>query len=151
MKTLVFPEISKFSNEVPTPEIVLTGLKNTMMPLIRYRTGDRGQLEERGDGYKLNNMTGRIHDLIPIAGVDYPTHYIQDLLDRIGGIEEFQVVLRTEKPILLMLVLESWANVDEIKLSVVAWWKGDVEIQVVGTEDLIRIGWRDKFRYVVNE
>ena len=149
--TLVFPEMRKLNGEAQTPEIVLTGLKNAMMPLIRYRTGDRGQLEERDDGYKLKDMTGRIHDLISIGGVDYPTHYIQDLLDRIGGVEEFQLVLQTDAPILLKLVLEPRANAEDIKQRVTVWWKGDVDIEVVSNEDLIRVGWREKFRYVVEQ
>lgn len=149
--TVVFPEMRKLDGEKESPEIVMTSLKNTMMPLIRYRSGDRGELIEGEDGYFLTNMTGRIHDLVPIGSVNYPTHYIQDLLDRISGVEEFQVLLRDKEPVRLNLVLESWANADELKGRISEWWKGDVEIHIIRNDELLRVGWRDKFRYVIDQ
>ena len=149
--TVVFPEMRKLDGEEEVPEIIMTGLKNYTMPLVRYRSGDRGSFEERENGYFLTNMTGRIHDIVPINGVDYPTHYIQDLLDRIGGIEEFQILIRSDNSCLLSLVLESWGDPVAIKSHVEGWWEGGVDIDFVGYEELIRVGWRDKFRYVVSE
>ena len=149
--TVVFPEMRKLDGETETPEIVMTGLKNNMMPLIRYRTGDRAELEERDEGYILKNMTGRIHDLVEINGENFPTHYIQDVLDRAGGIQEFQLVIRSGQVALLKLVLEPWAVADNIEASLLKWWKGGVEIDFVENVDLERVGWREKFRHVVEE
>ena len=50
------------------------------------------------------NIVGRVHDLVRIGEHRYPTHYLQDLLDRIGGIDEFQVVERDGASLLRLVV-----------------------------------------------
>ena len=70
---------------------MLTGLKNRLMPLIRYRTGDLAALDRDERGLALSALNGRVHDLVSIGGKIYPSHYVQDLLQRIGGIAEFQI------------------------------------------------------------
>jgi phenylacetate-CoA ligase len=130
------------------PEIVFTGFRNRLMPLIRYRTGDLGHLTETEEGLFLNNMVGRIHDLIPINGITYPTHYIQDVLDRVGGIQEFQIDLR-ETPPLLLLVPETGADTDNIRTRLNTWWQDGFRVEFGAHNDLVRVGNRSKFRHVV--
>jgi phenylacetate-CoA ligase len=91
---IVWPETR--SHESGHQELVLTSLRNDAMPLIRYRSGDLGELLTTAEGFYIRNIVGRVHDLVRIGQVHYPTHYIQDLLDRIGGVDEFQLEERTD-------------------------------------------------------
>lgn len=130
-------------------ELVLTTLTNSAMPLIRYRTGDLIEsLEKKEDGFYISNIQGRLHDLITIDNKIYPTHYIQDLLDRVGGIIEFQVEITNNKTILCLVVPDKTQE-DRIKQKLEFWWK-NIEIKFVELYELKKVGWRDKFRYVID-
>jgi phenylacetate-CoA ligase len=50
-------------------ELVFTGFRNRLMPLIRYATGDRARVVQADNGYFLTDVVGRIHDTVPINGV----------------------------------------------------------------------------------
>ncbi|ACZ75549.1 MAG: phenylacetate--CoA ligase family protein [Dickeya sp.] len=130
-------------------ELIFTGFHNRLMPLIRYTTGDLAEVEQRQDGFYLKNVTGRIHDMVIIGGITYPTHTIQDMLDyRVGGIQEFQIDLRGNKPI-LRVVPEPHADLAQIVSKVEAYWPDAMKVEFVGHDDLIRVGHRAKFRHVV--
>jgi len=130
-------------------ELVLTGFRNRLMPLIRYTTGDRARVEEREDGLFLTDVVGRIHDVVPINGVIHPTHHIQDMLDhRVGGIQEFQIDMRSAPPT-LRIVLEPWANENDTTNKLHHYWGDAFAIEYVGHEALTRVGRRAKFRHVV--
>jgi phenylacetate-CoA ligase len=130
-------------------ELVLTGFRNRLMPLIRYATGDLARVEERPDGFFLTGVIGRIHDVVPINGVPHPTHHIQDMLDhRVGGIQEFQIDLRTSPPT-LRIVLEPHANEEDTTRKLRGYWQDAFKIEYVGHDALIRVGRRAKFRHVV--
>ncbi|WP_152055357.1 glycosyltransferase [Aliarcobacter butzleri] len=130
-------------------ELVLTTLTNSAMPLIRYRTGDLIEsLEKKEDGFYISNIQGRLHDLITIDNKTYPTHYIQDLLDRVGGIIEFQVEI-TDNETILCLVVPDKTQENRIKQKLESWWK-NIEIKFVELYELKKVGWRDKFRYVID-
>ncbi|HHT8991629.1 TPA: phenylacetate--CoA ligase family protein [Burkholderia cenocepacia] len=132
-----------------THELVLTGFRNRLMPLIRYATGDLARVEEKGDRFFLTDIVGRIHDVVPINGVAHPTHHIQDMLDhRVGGIQEFQIDLRTAPPT-LRIVLEPWANAEETTNKLRHYWQDAFTIAYVGHDDFVRVGHRAKFRHVV--
>lgn len=145
---MVWPEILQIEGD--TYEIVLTGLTNDAMPLIRYRTGDLGTLEKQEDGFYLKNIQGRIHEVVKIGDKNYPTHYIQDLLDRIGGVDEFQIEIRDNAPLLLRLVVSEESARDNIKHHIKSWWNNDVEIEFTDFNGLKRVGWREKFKYVIS-
>lgn len=131
-------------------ELVFTGFRNKLMPLIRYRTGDMAKVEQRNDGFYLTDVVGRIHDLVPINGIDHATHHIQDMLDhRIGGIQEFQIDLRTSPPT-LKIVPEPTASPTDIREKIESFWKGGFNVQFVGHEDFVRVGHHAKFRHVVH-
>lgn len=142
-----YKNIQQYEN---SNELVLTTLTNSAMPLIRYRTGDMiGSLEKKEDGYYIDNIEGRVHDMVKIGAKIYPTHYIQDLLDRIGGIVEFQVEELDYGMIKLYLVVPDINIHDDIKNRLKVWWKEDIEIEFIKLNQLKRVGWRDKFRYVI--
>lgn len=130
-------------------ELVFTGFRNRLMPLIRYATGDLATVQQKQNGFFLTDIVGRIHDIVPINGVPHPTHHIQDMLDhRVGGIQEFQVDLRTIPPT-LRIVLEPNANSDETSAKLNTFWPGAFTVEYVDHDAFIRIGHRAKFRHVV--
>jgi phenylacetate-CoA ligase len=130
-------------------ELIFTGFRNRLMPLIRYATGDRARVEDREDGLFLTDVVGRIHDVVSINGVAHATHHIQDMLDhRIGGIQEFQIDLRTSPPT-LRIVLEPTADKAETTSKLQGYWRNAFTIAYVGHGDLVRVGRRAKFRHVV--
>ena len=149
--SFVYPESVLIEGDSHEPEMVLTGLTNYFMPLIRYRTGDRGTVAENEEGFFITDITGRIHDIVVIDDRQYPTHYVQDVLDRIGGIQEFQIVTRQGSNMTLALVPESSANRQEIETRIAEYWGDAFEIVFIDQSDLVTVGWREKFRYVVNQ
>jgi phenylacetate-CoA ligase len=133
-----------------THELVFSGFRNRLMPLLRYRTGDMARVVEQADGYYLTDVVGRIHDLVPINGAPYPTHHIMDMLDhRVGGIQEFQIDLRELKPI-LRIVPEENASPDHIREKIVSFWGNAFELQFVQHEGFVRVGRHQKFRHLVH-
>ncbi|MFP1923605.1 phenylacetate--CoA ligase family protein [Lonsdalea quercina] len=138
------------ANDSGDHELIFTGFHNRLMPLIRYTTGDLARVEQRHDGFYLTDVTGRIHDIIHLNGVAYPTHTIQDMLDfRVGGIQEFQIDMRGEKP-LMRIVPEPNADVAQIASKIEHYWPDAMTVAFVGHDDFIRVGHRAKFRHVVS-
>jgi phenylacetate-CoA ligase len=131
-------------------ELVFTGFRNRLMPLIRYATGDLARVDETDQGFFLTDVVGRIHDIVPINGVAHPTHHIQDMLDhRVGGIQEFQIDLRTTPPT-LRIVLEPSADAEETTRKLRGFWQEAFIISYVGHDAFVRVGSRAKFRHVVS-
>jgi phenylacetate-CoA ligase len=130
-------------------ELVFTGFRNRLMPLIRYATGDCARVRKRQNSLVLTDVVGRIHDVVPINGVAHATHHIMDMLDhRVGGIQEFQIDLRGKKPV-LRIVPEPLASSEEIHRKIDSYWPDAFLIEFIGHEALIRVGHRSKFRHVV--
>jgi phenylacetate-CoA ligase len=152
---MVWPEIAPVDENLVSREIaevgevVITTTKNYMMPLIRYRTGDLAVLSQTSRGFVLNELVGRVHDIVEIAGRRVPTHYIQDVLNRIGGIKEFQIELRHGRPV-LRLVPEEGARVDDIRGRVGRYWQGAMELEFIAPFELKLLGRRRKFRHLVD-
>lgn len=131
-------------------ELMITTLKNRLMPLIRYRTGDLAVLSETANGFFIHELMGRVHDVIQIAGRQLPTHYVQDVLDRVGGIKEFQIVMRDGKPV-FRIVPEDGADVEGIRGRLSGWWGDATGIEFIAPSELKLQGWRGKFRHFVPE
>lgn len=131
-------------------ELVFTGFRNRLMPLIRYVTGDRAKVLQTDNGLLLTDVVGRIHDVVPLGGALYPTHHIMDMLDhRIGGIQEFQIDLRSGGKPVLRIVKEPEADAIAIQIKIESYWPNAFLIEFVGHEDFVRVGVRSKFRHVV--
>ncbi|CAM8374633.1 hypothetical protein [Candidatus Methylopumilus planktonicus] len=132
-------------------ELVFTGYRNYLMPLIRFATGDETEIEERKNGLNLKNVKGRIHDLVPINGIIYPTHHIMDILDhRIGGVQEFQIDMSFNPPI-LRLALEEWVNKEEVNKKILSIWPTEFSLEFVHPSKFIRVGLGSKFRHVIGK
>jgi phenylacetate-CoA ligase len=146
---MVWPEVA--ATEDGTPELIFTGLTNPAMPLIRYRTGDHGSLQQDGDGFLLRNLIGRVHELVRVEDRVYPTHYFQDLLDKIGGITEFQILDRNDGRPLLKIVPEEFASRDAISQRAGQWLGNKVDVILVDVDGLNRVGRNSKFCHVVRD
>lgn len=146
---MVWPEDT--ATEEGPRELVFTGLTNMAMPLIRYRTGDLAELHEHERGWYLSKLMGRVHDMVTIHNRAYPSHYIQDLLDKINGIVEFQVMERDGAIPVLKVVLETDAAPEQIARAIREYWGDHVELAFVPLAALVRRGWRAKFARVVRE
>jgi phenylacetate-coenzyme A ligase PaaK-like adenylate-forming protein len=145
---VVYPECIE-SGDGKGGEIVLSGLTNDAMPLIRYQTGDLANLEAQPDGFYYENIQGRVHDIVRIGEKTYPTHYIQDLLDRIGGIDEFQVEQMRSGKLVLRLVPSNGVDTQALEGRIRSWWGEHVSFEFTDFERFKRVGWQGKFRYLV--
>jgi phenylacetate-CoA ligase len=132
-------------------EIVITNLKNRMMPLLRYKTGDLGNIKRTDQGMFIENLRGRVHDSVTINGTVYLTHYIQDLLDRFGGVADFQILTKENAHPILRIVLDENANKEKLENDIRAIFQNHLPIEYISMDDLKLVGRRHKFRYVVNE
>lgn len=132
-------------------ELIATTLTNTAMPLIRYKTGDIGEVKKIEGKEHIVNLHGRVHDIVTLHGKSYPTAYLQDVLDKVGGVDEFQIVKKKNNSIVLNIVLSN----DKVKLDVTkklhSLFKKEINIQFIEFSELRRIGWRDKFLHVITE
>lgn len=130
-------------------KLVVTGLRNRLMPLIRYDTGDLAQVSGQGAAMRLKRMVGRQHDIVAIDGVPHLTHFIQDVMDhRVRGIKDFQIDTRTSPPV-LRVVLDNADEAEQKRGVIESFWPGAFRVEFVGLDELVRVGWRGKFRHVV--
>jgi phenylacetate-CoA ligase len=135
--------------QADVPELVLTGFRNRLMPLIRYATGDLAEVTDHDGVWWLSKIVGRTHSLVPINGIPHPTHHVQDVLDhRIGDIDEFQIDLRTCPPT-LRIVADKNSNPDEIARKIEAYWPGAFSVAFIRPDELVHVGHRAKFSHVI--
>ena len=138
-------------HESGSTELVLSGLLNEAMPLVRYRTGDLAELIREDDGLYVSRIVGRVHDVVQIGAKKFPTHYIQDLVDRLDGVDEFQVEQRLDGALTLRLVVPDAGRHPAISRRVEQWWGDRVELEFTNFAGLERRGWQNKFRYLVDQ
>lgn len=149
IEPMVHLESSSLGNGME--ELIATGLTNFCMPLIRYKTGDIGKVLRKGGTTTLEGLKGRVHDLVPLQGNMVSTTFIQDTIDKIGGVDEWQIVLpATQGKKLIRIVPNHQFSESIFKEKFYSYFGHDLEVQIVRFEDLKLSGWRDKFRYVVN-
>ena len=81
-------------------EVVVTTLRRRGLPLIRYRTGDRGSIVETqchcGSVLRRLHLVGRIGDRL-VLGEDrlLPVEIVDDAIFAVDGVIDFSVELRT--------------------------------------------------------
>ena len=146
--SLVWPETIDSKASEPT-ELVFTNLRNPVMPLIRYRMGDVGKLAERNNGWWITDLAGRTHDAVNINGSNYPTHYVQDILDRCGPIDDFQILVANQiaKELRLVVNQEQWEQTQQA----VKKQFPTLPLRRIDPEDLVFVGIRGKFSYIIRE
>lgn len=131
-------------------EFVFTGFHNRLMPLIRYRTGDNAKVVEKNDGSYMTEVFGRVHDIIIIDGIEYPTHAIMDILDhKVGGIQEFQIDMRNTHNPKLRVSIDGSKSIYEIKENIEKTWLSKIQLEFVEINEFVRVGHHAKFRHVI--
>lgn len=146
--SMVWPELAPCGDADGIGELVFTALRNPCMPLIRYRMGDLGYLEERKDGWWITRITGRTHDVVVIEGRSYPTHFIQDILDRCGNITDFQIAIDSDgkaREFRLVTPIADWNSVS----AAVQKEFPTVPVRRIEANELVFVGIRGKFSYLV--
>jgi phenylacetate-CoA ligase len=132
--------------------LIVTNLTNYGFPLLRYDTGDVATVRRESDGCFIYDIQGRIHDAVEIGEKTYPTHYIMDFLDHeVRRVREFQIVLSDQNPLpCLNIVAEDENDKDRILKAVQARWPSGLVTQFISYEELVRQGWRQKFRHMID-
>jgi phenylacetate-CoA ligase len=140
-------------------EIVVTNLMSTAMPLIRYRTGDIGELDDSpcscGRGLPLlRYVEGRRTDFLitPSGRVTHALAIIYPIRE-VPGIVEFQVVQESLQQVVLRLVTDS-SFADgacvALKEKCCAALGGEVSVEIEKVASIARLP-SGKFRYVISE
>ncbi len=146
---LVYPETFSLGNGLN--ELVLTGLTNTTMPLIRYKTGDIGNVSFDDGKYWISKLQGRVHDLVYVNNQPHSTSYIQDLLEQVGGIDEFQICIDSENRKTLKIVPSPACDKNFILQKINNLFGNEFHVEFINFNGLVLQGWRSKFRYVVRQ
>jgi phenylacetate-CoA ligase len=139
-------------------EIAVTNLHSKAMPIIRYRTGDMGVLEESpcscGRGLpRLKQIDGRQTDfLIATDGRVVHALAVIYILRDMSGIKEFQVVQQALRHIIIRVVPEHALTADDHLLiikNVRRLLGAEVEVDVETVSQIPPLP-SGKFRYVVS-
>lgn len=138
-------------------DIVATVLVNHAMPLLRYRTGDRGSLiPDRCpcglDTPLLGVVTGRAADVLVLAGGQRVSPYMLTCaLERVGSLARYQVEQLAPTRLGVRAVLASGADAtataDRIRSALRSGVAGFIETEVEFV-DRLPTGPRAKFRVV---
>lgn len=133
-------------------ELVFTGLTNQGMPLLRYRSGDLGNVVTTEEGTFLSALEGRVHDVISLNGKTYPSHYFHDVLTRVGGLSDFQIILNRDNTLQeLLVVMNTTDDEDAVRKKVYSLTGVSFPIRFChDIAEFDRVGWRNKFHYMVH-
>lgn len=141
-----------YIEECDNSNIIASSFTNYGFPLLRYDTGDIATVKEEKKGCFLYDIQGRIHDSVPIGNQVYPTHYIMDFLDHVvTNIKEFQILLNENSKPTLNIVPEDNDDIDRIEQEIEKKWPNKLNIKFIDHSSLIRVGWRQKFRHVIDQ
>ena len=150
-KLLVFNR-AFYAEETNNSNLIISNFTNYGMPLLRYDTGDIGTVKNESDGTFIYDLQGRIHDIVKIDQEDYATHYIMDYLDhKIRQVREFQIILKGNDRVILNIVAEHEADQPRIKSEILLRWPKGLEVQFIKYEELIKVGWQQKFRHIIDQ
>lgn len=138
-------------------EIVVTGLLNYAMPLIRYRVGDVGILDDEkcscGRSFPLlKSIEGRVVDCFTLPnGQTVTPKHIMSIIQSTPGVSRYQAVQENEKKVTIELMRKDSdpdVSVSELMARCHEILGDDVEIEIfVGTRDNLKA----KFRPVISK
>ncbi|MGD0494751.1 MAG: hypothetical protein ABSB28_01770 [Candidatus Bathyarchaeia archaeon] len=138
-------------------EIVVTGLLNYAMPLIRYRVGDVGIMDDEkcscGRGFPLlKSIEGRIVDCFTLPnGTSVPPKVLMNVVQGTHGVSKYQVVQESRNKFTVCLMRKENdpdVSIKELTANLQEVLGHDVEIEVFvgGRENL-----KAKFRPVISK
>jgi phenylacetate-CoA ligase len=135
--------------------LVMTGLVNRAMPLIRYEIGDTGALAGRPCACDnatplLVNIGGRLQDVLWHAnGTPMPPDYLYRVLREYGEIQNYQIVQRSRDLVQIRVVCKEAmdaARADSLRTAVAEYLGCDVVIDAVA--EIPRIA--GKFKHIIS-
>jgi phenylacetate-CoA ligase len=98
--------------EVIDDELILTTLKRPGSPLLRYRTGDIVSADRRNpcacgthELALLGGILGRKDDMTVIRGINIFPSAVEEIVRRMGGIDEYRVEISTQNDLADMKVI----------------------------------------------
>ena len=138
-------------------EIVITGLHNDAMPMLRYEQGDRVVLEAEGRCAcgsslpRLRSIQGRLNDgLVTAAGERVAPGAVCGMLEEAFGMRDYQLTQKSHSQVLMKVLIEnsSAATLQKVEAYLRGVLGGEVklEAQVWGEEDM-----PVKYRPVISE
>ena len=106
--------LDEHGNSVPSGqvgELVISSLRNTAMPLLRYKTQDMGALDSTGT--RLERFSGRKIQCFKLGGgaLFSPT-FFKDLFSRFGEVGEFQLIQKEISQFELLIDLKRGVATD---------------------------------------
>lgn len=153
-------EILKNNEQVSSGErgeIVVTGLLNYAMPLIRYRVGDIGVPDDEkcscGRGFPLlKSIEGRIVDCFTLRnGRKVPPKVIMSAVQGTPGVSRYQVVQENRNKVTIELMRresDPKVSIEELTARCRKVLGGDIEIEVfIGDRENLKA----KFRPVISK
>lgn len=154
----VVESINYVENDKNTNEIVVTSLTNFAMPLIRYKTGDIGEIEEIIENGKkekyIKEIKGRVHDNLILEENRYiSTSFILDYLDKYSFINNFQIYA-TKEEINILVQIDNSCLIDDLyeiqkNLKTIFQLKY-MKLNIILIKFLIYTE-AGKFRYIINK
>ncbi|WP_374001703.1 hypothetical protein [Bdellovibrio bacteriovorus] len=140
-----------YVEDVEDSSLIVSNCTNYSFPLFRYDTGDIGTVRQAEEGTFLSDLKGRVHDLVNIDGQNYATHFLQDYLDhKVKGVREFQIFVSEWEHPTLAVVAEHESDKDRIFKAIMDRWPRGLVVKFVEMDSLVRVGWQQKFRHIVD-
>jgi len=135
--------------DIQNNEIVITGLENFYMPLIKYRTGDLANIYSENSRTYIDDIYGRIHDFFYIDQKKYSTHFLMDILDhKVLNIRNFQILVKFNS-VLLNLVIENDDYFPQTKINCQKYLPKGLKYDFINDSELKLSGNRSKFNHIV--
>ena len=94
-------------------------------------------------------LVGREHDTDIIDGTSYPIHYVQDILDRCWPISDFQIVVK-DAIVQELRIVASEDHREQVTMAVHEFFPS-LALRRIDAEDLVFVGVRGKFSYLIRE
>jgi phenylacetate-CoA ligase len=148
----------KYVSEGEEGEIIVTGLINYTMPLIRYKLGDIGTFTNKkctcGSGYPLiKNIEGRTDDFLILPSGRKISPRVINVIEDIPGVSRYKTVQEAKDRIVVNLVSEkgfSPETINEIKKHIKAGCLGEEVKVVINLVDELSTNRRGKLRAVIS-
>lgn len=104
-------------------QLVATVLVNSAMPLLRYRTGDRGSLLPGTCACgcslpRLGIVTGREADVLRVSGRRVAPYVLTCAMEEVRGIRRYQVVQTARESVCARAELDGTRDSDEVEASI---------------------------------
>jgi len=135
--------------DIQNSEIVVTGLENFYMPLIKYRTGDLANIYSENSRTFIDDIYGRIHDFFYIDEEKYSTHYLMDILDhKVLNIRNFQIDTSSNS-VMLNLIIENIDFLNQTRENCKKYLPKGLNYKFINDNELKLFGNRSKFKHII--